>query len=446
VFRHFVTYSILFSIRTLFHIFFVACVSMALPAYAQEEEALQKQLQAAQTPETQYEANLRLARYWLANNAAKGVNYGQQALSLAQSLRDKRRFAEAALIAGDLCSSNKQTDRAEQYYKMVRDSTNAEQQDMALAAVEKLEQLALSRANYKAAHAYTRDRSERLLAQSRRVSDARMKRQEVEMNQLLEEKKKEGRFLPILLGVFLLLLFLLYYLRRRSDRRIRGEMAEKNAMIEEKRRRSEQLLLNILPQAVAAELTVRNKVAARRYERATVMFVDFVGFTKVAEAMQPEELVQELDYCFSQFDAIITKGRIEKIKTVGDAYICATGLTDRNERPDDILRAAVAIQGFLTEYATRRKKEGRPHFDARIGIHFGPVVAGVVGTKKFAYDIWGDTVNTAARLEEVCEKGRINVGDAAKEAAGTGFQWEYRGKIATKNKSEMAMYYLAVQN
>ena len=269
-----------------------------------------------------------------------------------------------------------------------------------------------------------------------------MKQQETEMNGLLSAKKKEGRILPALLGAFSVLLAFWYYFRRRADRRIRGEMAEKNAMIEEKRRRSEQLLLNILPPAVAAELTVRNKVAARRYEHATVMFIDFVGFTKVAEAMQPEELVQELDFCFSQFDGITGRLRIEKIKTVGDAYICASGLTDRNERPADMIRAAIAIQGFLKQYAQKRRDEGKQHFEARIGIHFGPVVAGVVGTKKFAYDIWGDTVNTAARLEEVCEAGRINIGAAAMEVVKSEFEWEYRGKIATKNKAEMEMYYI----
>ncbi|MFN4255582.1 MAG: adenylate/guanylate cyclase domain-containing protein [Saprospiraceae bacterium] len=202
------------------------------------------------------------------------------------------------------------------------------------------------------------------------------------------------------------------------------------------------MLLNILPRNVAAELTVRNKVAARRYERATVMFVDFVGFTQAAERLQPEEVVAELDFCFSRFDAIIGRFRIEKIKTVGDAYICASGLSDRNEHPADMIRAALEMQAFLRELQTKREAEGRPHFEARIGIHFGPVVAGVVGAKKFAYDIWGDTVNTAARMEETCEPGRVNVSGAVYDMAQSDFQWTFRGKVSAKNKSEMAMYYV----
>lgn len=178
-----------------------------------------------------------------------------------------------------------------------------------------------------------------------------------------------------LLAVLGLALAILYYLRQRANRRTRGEMAEKNAMIEEKRRRSERSLLNILPPAVAAELTVRNKVAARRYEHATVMFIDFVGLTKIAELLQPEELIAELDYCFSRFDDLIGRNRIEKIKTVGDAYICASGLSDRNESPADMIRAARQIQDFLKKFKEKRLAEGRPFFEARIGIHFGPVVA-----------------------------------------------------------------------
>jgi len=257
----------------------------------------------------------------------------------------------------------------------------------------------------------------------------------------IRQRERERYILFVVLsGVALVMLFFFYH-RQRTNRRMRGEMAEKNAMIEEKRRRSEQLLLNILPRAVAAELTVRNKVAARRYERATVMFIDFVSFTRLAENLTPEALVAELDYCFSAFDELISRKRIEKIKTVGDAYICASGLSDRNESPAEIIKVALQIQQFLQKLREERQKEEKPYFEARIGIHFGPVVAGIVGTKKFAYDIWGDTVNTAARLEEACLPGFVNVSAAARASVEAEFQWEYRGKIAAKNKGELEMYY-----
>ncbi len=229
---------------------------------------------------------------------------------------------------------------------------------------------------------------------------------------------------------------------KRKQRRLLGELREKSAMIEEKRRRSEQLLLNILPQAVATELSFRNAVAARRYEKATVMFADFVGFTKVAERLSPEELVAQLDHCFSSFDAMLGRRRIEKIKTSGDAYICACGLSDRNENPNDMLQFALEIQEFMQKLKEEHTAQGKPYFEARIGIHFGPVVAGVVGVKKFAYDIWGDTVNLAARMEETSEPGFINVSETVQEQCQNVFSFEPRGHIVAKNKGQVAMYFL----
>jgi len=440
---HTINYSIL--IRIVFYVAFLFMANTPGSIIAQNITDLEQQLNNASTPALKFEANLRLAKYWLTIDATKGIPRIQVAIDMASNLNDKKKVVEAALVGGELAERMRKNAEAVRFYTMARDNNVPEQQDITLLTLEKLEQLAVARRDYKMAYTLSKDRSMVLQAQARRISELKMKRQETEMNGLLAAKNREGRILPALLGGFSLLLALWYYFRRRSDRRIRGEMAEKNAMIEEKRRRSEQLLLNILPPAVAAELTVRNKVAARRYEHATVMFIDFVGFTKVAEALKPEELVQELDFCFSQFDAIIGRLRVEKIKTVGDAYICASGLTDRNERPADMIRAAIAVQHFLKENAQKRRDSGKQHFEARIGIHFGPVVAGVVGTKKFAYDIWGDTVNTAARLEEVCEAGRINVGAAAMEMIKSEFDWEYRGKIATKNKAEMDMYYVKIK-
>ncbi|HNE30485.1 MAG TPA: adenylate/guanylate cyclase domain-containing protein, partial [Saprospiraceae bacterium] len=184
------------------------------------------------------------------------------------------------------------------------------------------------------------------------------------------------------------------------------------------------------------------KVAARQYDQATVMFIDFTGFTGVAERLAPENLVEELDYCFSNFDRIISQYRIEKIKTVGDAYICASGLSDMNASPSDMVKAALEIQDFLLHHKAERQSHGLPYFEARVGIHTGPVVAGVVGKKKFAYDIWGDTVNIAARMEESCDPGRVNVSEATFWPSKYEFEWLHRGKIAAKNKAAMDMYYV----
>jgi adenylate cyclase len=260
-----------------------------------------------------------------------------------------------------------------------------------------------------------------------------------------ELEQKKSTYLRNILGIlagFAIILMALFYLRFRAKNRMAKDLSAKNAQIEAAQKRSDALLLNILPPAIADELKARNKVAARKYEKATVMFIDFKGFTNVAEKLSPELLVEELDFCFSNFDRIIGQYRIEKIKTIGDAYMCASGLSDMNASPSDIVRAALEIQDFMLALKAERLSRAMPYFEARIGIHVGPVVAGVVGAKKFAYDIWGDTVNIAARMEETCEIGRVNVSEDAYWLAKYEFEWQYRGKVAAKNKGQMDMYYV----
>lgn len=271
-----------------------------------------------------------------------------------------------------------------------------------------------------------------LQIQKRRVVEAELKQQEGE----------NIRNVLALASAFILVLALLFYFRFRAKKRAANELTLKNAMIEEEQKRSDGLLLNILPPAIAQELKTRNKVAARRYDQATVMFTDFIGFTTISERLSPERLVEELDYCFSNFDRIIEKYRIEKIKTVGDAYICASGLSEQVASPGDMVKAALEIQDFLLHVKAERMDQGLPYFEARVGVHTGPVVAGVVGAKKFAYDIWGDTVNISARMEEACEPGRVNVSEDTYWLAKYEFEWQHRGKIAAKNKGTMDMYYV----
>ncbi|MBL7805960.1 MAG: hypothetical protein JNL02_19620 [Saprospiraceae bacterium] len=260
--------------------------------------------------------------------------------------------------------------------------------------------------------------------------------------QLAQKINENLRNILAMVVVVVLILAGAFYFRYRSKRRTADDLAEKNKIIDDERKKSDSLLLNILPPAIAQELKTKNKVAARQYEQATVMFIDFTGFTGVAEKLAPENLVEELDYCFSNFDQIVSQYRIEKIKTVGDAYICASGLSDLNASPSDMVKAALEIQDFLLHHKAERQGLGLAYFEARVGIHTGPVVAGVVGKKKFAYDIWGDTVNIAARMEESCEPGRVNVSEDTHWLAKYEFEWQYRGKIAAKNKAAMDMYYV----
>lgn len=241
----------------------------------------------------------------------------------------------------------------------------------------------------------------------------------------------------------LALLVLLLFNRNRIRKRANRDLAAKNEQIERERERADALLRNILPEKTAAELKINNMVKPQRYESVTVLFSDFKGFTRVAEQLSPEELVQELDECFRCFDSIVDKYGLEKIKTIGDAYMCAGGLPEPSQtHAIDTVRAALEMQLEMQRIIRSKISEGKPYFEMRIGVHTGPVVAGVVGFRKFAYDIWGDTVNTAARLEQGGEPGKVNISETTCEAVKDQFNCHYRGKLPAKNKGEIAMYFV----
>lgn len=220
---------------------------------------------------------------------------------------------------------------------------------------------------------------------------------------------------------------------------------ERTAELNAEKAKSEELLLNILPEFVADELKTEGKSRARKYDNAAVLFSDFVNFTTVAEQLEPEELVSALGSYYEAFDRIVDKLGIEKIKTVGDSYLCAAGLPVPVSNPSElIIRAAQEFILITHTINKERQALGLPVFEIRVGINTGPVVAGVVGIKKFAYDIWGDTVNTAARMEQSSSPGRINISGSTYEQVKNVFQFEHRGKIHAKNKGEIDMYYVAL--
>lgn len=209
------------------------------------------------------------------------------------------------------------------------------------------------------------------------------------------------------------------------------------------KQRSDDLLLNFLPSEVAEELKEKGSAEARQFDEVTVMFTDFKDFTKVAGQLSPSALVQEIDTCFKEFDRITGKYGIEKIKTIGDSYMCAGGLPQAD--PDHavkVVNAALDIQAFMQHYQAERKREGKEVFDIRIGIHTGPVVAGIVGVKKFAYDIWGDTVNIASRMESSGEAGKVNISGTTYQLVKDRFRCLHRGKVLAKNKGEIDMYFV----
>ena len=201
------------------------------------------------------------------------------------------------------------------------------------------------------------------------------------------------------------------------------------------RKKSEKLLLNILPAETAKELKRKGKAIPKHYESVTVMFTDFKGFTTIAEKLSAEELVSELDFLFKKFDEIISRYNIEKIKTIGDAYMCASGLpTPNSNHAENIVNAAIEIQTWMHLQNNQ--------WMLRVGVHTGPVTAGVVGDKKFAYDIWGDTVNTASRMESSGEPNKINISGTTHELIKDKFKCEFRGKIPAKNKGEIEMFFV----
>lgn len=219
--------------------------------------------------------------------------------------------------------------------------------------------------------------------------------------------------------------------------------------IREEKRTSEELLLNILPRDVAEELEMTGETKAKAFTMVTVMFTDFVGFAQVSKRVSAELLVDEIHHCFSAFDRIIQKYRIEKIKTIGDAYLCASGLPISNyTHAVDMVNAAFEMRDFMLKRKAEKEAKGEIPFELRIGVHTGPVVAGIVGVRKFQYDIWGDTVNTANRVENSCKAGKVNISQSTFELIKDNpkFVFEGRGKIEVKGKGELEMYFVEHAN
>ena len=234
-------------------------------------------------------------------------------------------------------------------------------------------------------------------------------------------------------------------LRSQIDRNkiLEKKVAKRTADLHKEKEISEKLLLNILPYETTIELKENGFAKAKDYSVVTVLFTDFVNFTTYSEGLNPQELVAEIDFYYSAFDTIVSKYNVEKIKTIGDSYMCAAGLPVKNfTHASDAVNTALDIRDFVQKTKVDRIKQNKHFFDIRIGLNSGPVIAGIVGIKKFAYDIWGDTVNIASRMESNCEPGKINISKATYKLVQEDFDCTHRGVIDVKNKGLIDMYFV----
>ncbi len=246
---------------------------------------------------------------------------------------------------------------------------------------------------------------------------------------------------------FLFFAFLIYsimryrlHLLRKREQFLEEQVQKRTAELQEEKQKSDRLLLNILPPDTAEELKEKGYARARRHDGVSVLFLDFQNFTKVAERYTPEKLVAEIDWYFQAFDRLVEKYGLEKIKTIGDAYMCAAGFDEKEAKKAALQTVAAALE--MQAFVERAFEERGNRWRARIGIHTGPVVAGVVGLKKFAYDIWGDTVNIAARMEACGEVGLVNISEATRSLVDEVYLCRARGEIKAKNKGRISMYFV----
>ena len=234
--------------------------------------------------------------------------------------------------------------------------------------------------------------------------------------------------------------------RARRQNQLEEKLAESNQVIQQKKvqlniekKKSDDLLLSILPQDIANELKIKGYSDARNYDPVSVLFADIKGFTTSSGEMMPGDLVKHLEYYFTAFDEIMDKYGIEKIKTIGDAYMAAGGIPKENtSNPIETICAALEMQEFVQKQLTKSE----PFWELRLGIHTGPVVAGVIGKKKFVYDVWGDTVNTASRMESKGKVNQVNISETTYQLIKDYFECEHRGKLYVKGKGMMDMYFV----
>ncbi len=364
-----------------------------------------------------------------------------------ERLENEKRQAELLASEAELKAANLESE--------------AQQQQLALAT-QKLETERRARELEEAQRAQEMQRLELKAAQD----SERLKQQELEASQkeqesqalVLDQQRKISdlnRRIAIIGGIVAALIigsvFWFLMVSRRKNKQLsrqndeienqRLQLQKNRDLIASEQEKSENLLLNILPAPIAAELKEKGYATPKTYQNVTVMFTDFAGFTRVSLAMDADELINELNTCFKAFDEIIERYGIQPIKTIGDSYMCAGGVPlEGSVSPSNMVAAALEIMEYMMKRQALKQEEGKDYWRTRIGIHTGAVVAGVVGKKKFAYDIWGDAVNTASRMESAAELDTVNISQTTFEKINSDYDCTFRGEFEIKNRGTMKMY------
>lgn len=408
-----------------------------------EERSLENKLLFDQYKVEQIEKQLRLI--W-AKNEMDQVNIAREkAEKDAENERFKVKQKEDQLRIADLEYKDLKSLQELQRLMLLEEKLNVENQQKELALIQRdneLKELALEKERLVTSE---NEKEIRLLAQQNELQEQKR------LNGEQEYKNTIRLVMSILFFILLILIGIIIAYRQLRKRKQRIEqqaiiIAESKKEIEKEKEKSESLLLNILPFAVADELKLNGTAKPRSYDEVSVGFTDFSGFTMISEELTPEELVHKLDAIFYEFDLIIERHGLQQIKTIGDAYMFASGLPE--SIPDHavkIVQASLEMRDFIQKY-NQSLEPGNPTWNIRIGVNTGPVVAGVIGIKKFAYDIWGDTVNTAARMESSGKVGKVNISGSTYALVKDYFKAEHRGKIAAKNKGEIDMYFVEPKN
>jgi adenylate cyclase len=419
------------------------------------ERASQQDLQRQVFLLEKQEKELQLS---LINKDIQELNYKQlrlqsEKLTLeAAKKEDELKLLKQAQEVNATSLKNKELEalRAKQELELAQQNLAASEKDKRLVDLKQKEQFQLlqlarqkseAQQNLQAISLLTKDKELLTINNELLSKDAAIKELELSGQQNF---KRTAYGIGLLLMAIFALIFRGLHLARKNNKLLSQKNTEIEASRHEtdlERQKAEALLLNILPDETAEELKTFGMAIPRHYAKASVLFTDFSNFTKISAKMSPEELISELNECFSAFDEIVEKNGLEKIKTIGDAYMCAGGIPTANDtNPRDTVAAALDLQAFMKNRNKEKEKMGQPYFLMRVGIHTGELVTGVVGKHKFAYDIWGDTVNLASRMESTSPPGAVNISEATYHFVKNDFRCTPRGEIEAKGKGKVLMY------